>query len=66
MADITYKDTGHDGSAYTIVECHGPVEVYVFKGYLRGGSFILYPHKSLRIGERRDKTVISIKQVKRG
>jgi hypothetical protein len=66
MADITYKDSGHDGSAYTIVEYHGVVAVYVFKGYLKGDSFVLYPYKSLRKGERRDKTVISIKQVKRG
>jgi hypothetical protein len=66
MADITYKESGHDGSAYTIVECHGPVEVYVFKGYLKGDSFVLYPYKSLRKGEKRDKTVISIREVRKG
>ena len=62
----TYRDEGHDGSAYTIVEYQGPVAVYVFKGYLKGDYFVLYPFKSLRKGERRDKTVISIRDVKRG
>lgn len=68
MADVTYRDEGYDSTrqAYNIVEYHGPVEVYVFKGYLKGGSFILYPHKSLRKGEKRDKTTISIRQVKKG
>ena len=66
MTDITYKDEGFDGKAYTIVEYHGPMAVYVFKGYLKGDTFILYPFRSLRKGERRDKTVISIREVKRG
>ena len=66
MTDVTYKDEGHDGSAYTIVEYNGPASVYVFKGYLKGDYFVLYPFKSLRKGERRDKTVISIRDVKRG
>lgn len=68
MTDVTYRDEGFDGArqAYTIVEYRGPMAVYVFKGYLKGDSFILYPFKSLRKGERRDKTVISIREVKRG
>lgn len=68
MTDVTYRDEGYDGArqAYTIVEYRGPVAVYVFKGYLKGDYFILYPFKSLRIGERREKTVISIREVKRG
>ena len=65
---ITYRDEGHDGArqAYTIVEYRGPVAVYVFKGYLKGDYFVLYPFKSLRKGERREKTTISIRQVKKG
>ena len=62
----TYRDEGHDGSAYTIVEYKGPIAVYVFKGYLKGDYFVLYPFKSLRKGERREKTTISIRQVKKG
>ncbi len=67
MSDVTYRDEGYDSTrqAYNIVEYHGVVAVYVFKGYLKGDSFVLYPYKSLRKGERRDKTVIYIKQVKR-
>ena len=66
MNDVTYKDEGHDGTAYTIVEYKGPIAVYVFKGYLKGDYFVLYPFKSLRKGERREKTTISIRQVKKG
>ena len=68
MTDVTYRDEGYDSlrQAYTIVEYHSGMAVYAFKGYLKGDSFILYPFKSLRIGERRDKTVISIREVKRG
>ena len=67
MTDVTYRDEGYDESrqAYNIVEYQGVMAVYVFKGYLKGDYFILYPFKSLRIGERREKRVISIKQVKR-
>lgn len=65
MANVTYKDVGHDGRAYTIVECHGGMEVYCFKGYIKGDTFVLYPFKSLRKGERRDKTTISIREVRR-
>ena len=63
---ITYRDEGHDGSAYLIVEYKGPVAVYSYKGYLKGDYFVLYPFKSLRKGERRDKKIISIREVKRG
>lgn len=68
MTDVTYRDEGYDESrqAYNIVEYKGPMAVYVFKGYLKGDYFVLYPFKSLRKGERRDKTVISIREVKRG
>lgn len=68
MNDVVYKEEGYDATrqAYTIVEYNGPASVYVFKGYLKGDYFVLYPFKSLRKGERRDKTVISIREVKRG
>lgn len=68
MTDITYREEGYDESrqAYNIVEYQGVMAVYVFKGYLKGDYFILYPFKSLRIGERREKTTISIRQVKKG
>ena len=68
MTDVVYKEEGYDATrqAYTIVEYKGPASVYVFKGYLKGDYFVLYPFKSLRKGERRDKTVISIREVKRG
>ena len=65
MANVTYRDEGHDGQAYIIVEYHGPMAVYVFKGYLKGDMFVLYPFKSLRKGERRDKATISIREVRR-
>ena len=65
MANVTYRDEGHDGTRYTIVEYQGPMAVYVFKGYLKGNSFVLYPFKSLRKGERREKKTISISEVRR-
>ena len=65
MANITYRDEGHDGSAYKIVEYHGPMAVYAFRGYLKGDYFVLYPFKSLRKGERREKKIISIREVRR-
>ena len=68
MTDVVYKEEGYDATrqAYTIVEYKGPAAVYVFKGYLKGDYFVLYPFKSLRKGERREKTTISIRQVKKG
>ena len=65
MANVTYRDEGHDGRAYTIVEYHGGMAVYVFKGYLRGNVMLLYPFKSLVKGERRDKKIIGIGEVRR-
>lgn len=65
VADITYRDEGHDGSAYKIIEYHGPMAVYAFRGYLKGDVFVLYPFKSLRKGEKRDKMTISIREVRR-
>lgn len=65
MANVTYRDEGHDGSAYKIVEYHGPMAVYAFRGYLKGDYFVLYPFKSLRKGERREKKIISIREVRR-
>ena len=65
MANITYRDEGHDGSAYKIVEYHGPMAVYAFRGYLKGDYFVLYPFKSLRKGEVRGKMTLSIREVRR-
>ena len=65
MAAITYRDEGHDGSAYKIVEYHGPMAVYAFRGYLKGDYFVLYPFKSLRKGEVRGKMILSIREVRR-
>ena len=65
MANVTYRDEGHDGAAYNIVEYHGGMAVYVFKGYLRGNVMLLYPFKSLVKGERREKTTISAREVRR-
>ncbi len=64
MAVVTYRQEGHDGSAYRIVEYHGVMPVYVFRGYLRGNVFHLYPFRSLVKGERRDKKMISISEVR--
>lgn len=63
--NVTYRDEGHDGRAYTIVEYHGGMAVYVFKGYLRGNVMLLYPFKSLVKGERREKTTISAREVRK-
>ena len=67
MANITYRDEGYDGTrqANTIVEYSGPTAIYVFKGYPKGDNFICYPFKSLRKGERREKKIISIWEVRR-
>ena len=65
MANVTYRDEGHDGSAYKIVEYHGPMAVYAFRGYLKGDYFVLYPFKSLRKGEVRGKMTLSIREVRR-
>lgn len=65
MANITYRDEGHDGSAYKIVEYHGQMAVYAFRGYLKGDYFVLYPFKSLRKGEVRGKMTLSIREVRR-
>ena len=65
MANVTYRDEGHDGASYKIVEYHGAMAVYVFKGYLRGNVMLLYPFKSLVKGERREKTTISAREVRR-
>lgn len=65
MANVSYREEGHDGRAYTIVEYHGSAAVYVFKGYLRGNVFHLYPFKSLVKGERRDKKTIGIGEVRK-
>lgn len=65
MAEVTYRDEGHDGSAYKIVEYHGPMAVYAFRGYLKGDYFVLYPFKSLRKGEVRGKMTLSIREVRR-
>lgn len=65
MANVTYREEGHDGRAYTIVEYHGGMAVYVFKGYLRGNVMLLYPFKSLVKGERREKTTISAREVRK-
>ena len=65
MANVTYRDEGHDGAAYTIVEYSGPMPIYIFKGYLKGNVFVLYPFRSLRKGERREKKTISISEVRR-
>lgn len=63
--NITYRDEGHDGAAFKIVEYQGVMPVYVFRGYLRGNVFHLYPFKALVKGERRDKKTISIREVRR-
>lgn len=67
MAEVTYREEGYDGTrqAYTIVEYSGPTAIYVFKGYPKGDNFICYPFKSLRKGERREKKIISIWEVRR-
>lgn len=65
MANVTYRDEGHDGASHKIVEYHGAMAVYVFRGYLRGNVFICYPFKSLVKGERREKTTISAREVRR-
>ncbi len=65
MANVTYRDEGHDGAAYKIVEYHGSMAVYVFRGYLRGNVMHLYPFKSLVKGERRDKKIIGIGEVRK-
>lgn len=67
MANVTYREEGYDGTrqAYTIVEYSGPTAIYVFKGYPKGDNFICYPFKSLRKGERREKKIISIREVRR-
>lgn len=67
MANVTYREEGYDGTrqAYTVVEYSGPMAIYVFKGYLKGNVFVLYPFRSLRKGERREKKVIPIREVRR-
>lgn len=65
MANVSYRDEGFDGRAYTIVEYQGGMAVYVFKGYLRGNVFHCYPFKSLIKGERRDKKIIGIGEVRK-
>ena len=65
MASTSYRDEGFDGRAYTIVEYQNAMAVYVFKGYLRGNVFHLYPFKSLVKGERRDKKIIGIGEVRK-
>jgi hypothetical protein len=48
------------------VEYDGLMSVFVYRGYIRGDSFVLYPLRSLRKGERREKKIISIREVSRG
>lgn len=58
-----YVIEGHNGRAYTIVEYRGVTAVYVYEGFLRGNTFILYPFRSLCYGERRNKTTIGLSEV---
>lgn len=66
MAEVRYREEGYTGNSYTIVEYDGYMSVFVYRGYIRGDSFVLYPLRSLRKGERREKKIISIREVSRG
>jgi hypothetical protein len=50
MAEVRYREEGYTGNSYTIVEYDGYMSVFVYRGYIRGDSFVLYPLRSLRKG----------------
>lgn len=65
MANVNYREEGHDGRAYLIVEYHGAMPVYIFKGYPKEGGFLCYPHRALVKGERRDRHFLPASEVRR-
>lgn len=58
---------GYDNrkGTYIITEMLGYLPVYCYDGYLRGNTYHLYPRRSLIKGERRDKRILSVREVSR-
>lgn len=58
-----YKITSHDGNAYIIREHSGVTPVFVYRGFLKGNVFKLYPLRSMRRGEHRTAHTVSVSEV---